>query len=74
MEEILEDLNIADDIKEALLGKRNVLNEMIELAKAVEYSRWDEIDKFLIKYKINQKDFNSSYVNAIVWTNRIIYY
>ena len=74
MEEILDDLNIADDIKEALLGKRNVLNEMIELAKAVEYSRWDEIDKFLIKYKINQKDFNSSYVNAIVWTNRIIYY
>ena len=72
MEEILDDLNIADDIKEALLGKRNVLNEMIELAKAVEYSRWDEIDKFLIKYKINQKDFNSSYVNAIVWTQEIL--
>ncbi len=72
MEEILDDLNISDDIKEALLGKRNVLNEMIELAKAVEYSRWDEIDKFLIKYEINQKDFNSSYVNAIVWTQEIL--
>ena len=73
MEEILEDLNISDDIKDGLLGKENVLNEMIKLAKAIEYSEWREIDKILEKYRIKGRNFSSSYIKAIIWANQILY-
>jgi c-di-GMP-related signal transduction protein len=69
---ILEELAISDDIKNALAGKKNILYEMLQLVHSFENTNWSEIDSFLKKFKIHDKTFFKCYVQATEWADKII--
>ncbi len=74
MDEILQEMPIAEDIKDALSGKKNLLFEALELSKFLEYTMWEEVDKFIDKYKIDTTYLFKSYTDAMDWAENILSY
>ena len=72
MNEILLDMPISDDVKEALTGKENLFYDMLNLSKYLEYTKWDDVDKLIEKYNISLSNLFNCYSEAIEWTDKIM--
>src|SRR5690625_2879604 len=59
MDEILANLPLAEHVEDALLGEKNELYEVLELALLVERAEWSELDNNLLANKIEQGELTS---------------
>jgi len=71
MEAILTPLNINQEIKDALLGKEGVLNNLVKLAEAVEISDWTKVDQLTKIMGITESQVINSSVESTLWADEI---
>ena len=72
MEVVLNELPIANDIKEALLGKANTLYRVCELIFAYERGDWDGFSMAAKALNLNEAAFPQLYTSSVTWANQIM--
>ncbi|SFD32963.1 EAL and HDOD domain-containing protein [Pseudoalteromonas denitrificans] len=69
MEDILLTLPISDNIKDALLGKNNILLNILEVEKAYEKASWWAMKKACEKLNLDEDSLAKYYTESISWAN-----
>jgi EAL and modified HD-GYP domain-containing signal transduction protein len=71
MEEILEDLPIQTQIKEALLGKPNLFRIVLDLTISYEKANWMDFPFLASQLGIEESEIPELYSDSIEWADRI---
>ena len=71
-EELLDEIPVADKIRESLLNDDGPYSDVLEFFKNYEYANWDEITKFAVKNGISNETINDAYIKAVKWTTDLI--
>jgi len=71
-EEMLDEIPVADKIRESLLGDDGPYSELLELYKNYEHANWDEVSRFSEKYGISCESINYAYIKSVKWCNGLI--
>lgn len=70
MEDVLKDLPVADDLKDALQGKENSLSPFLLVMAAYEQVDWVAVDIQACTLSMNPKDLAILFFQAIEWTEK----
>lgn len=68
--DMLKDIPIDTDIKEALLGEENPIYDVFSCAVAYERGNWGELSEIIIKLKIDERILPKLYYKSIEWGNQ----
>lgn len=68
MEKLIPHLPLSDEVKDALLGNKNLLFFHLELVKSYELGSWYNMDKYANVVGINQDFLPAMYKNATKWS------
>ncbi len=71
IDEILSEIQVEEDIHEALIGEPGPLNNILELVKAMEKGEWDSLADNAEKLGIDEQLLPAAYVDAVKWTQDI---
>ena len=71
LEDLLDELPIAQEIKDGLLGKGGIYTDIIDLITAYEKGKWEKINNCCKKRCLKDDDISESYLQAIEWSNNI---
>jgi EAL and modified HD-GYP domain-containing signal transduction protein len=71
--DILQNLPIADDIKDALSGKDGQLRRIYELVVAYEEANWDKVLELTRKTGVADKDAPILYRRAVNWADNVFF-
>ncbi len=66
MEDIISQLPLSSELKEALLNKSGKIGEALKCCIAIEHADWDNV----IFSKLTQDKIQTAYFNAVVWSNQ----
>jgi len=72
MEEILSDLPILDEVKQALLGARNVIRDILDLIIAYETGNWSVLSRLASELKLPELDIPDLYMNSLQSTDKML--
>jgi EAL and modified HD-GYP domain-containing signal transduction protein len=72
MEDVLKEIAIRADIRDALLGERNSLREVFDLALSYEMGAWDGIDEAAARLGIGADAISESFIQAVGWAQGIL--
>lgn len=67
MEDALELVMVADEIRDALIWKRGPLNPVLELMANYETAEWEDVFRQLLLAKIDVKPVSDAYEEALRW-------
>ncbi len=70
MAEVLADLPLNEDIKDALLGKKNDLYLVLQLVTKYEKGHWEEVSELTASLNLDSSKVLPNYLNAIKWANQ----
>jgi len=68
MEEVLEQIAIADDTREGLLHRSGPIGTVLTLIQAVERGRWEEADWM----GLTVSQINAAYLEALSWSESVL--
>lgn len=63
--EILNELPISEDVKDALSGKENILGNLLELVTKYEKGKWEEVNMIIKKIQLDAEGVSNCYLQAI---------
>ncbi|KMT63938.1 EAL and HDOD domain-containing protein [Catenovulum maritimum] len=69
IESIMEKLPLAEEIKNALMGKPGVLFDYLSLIQHYEKAEWDEANKIMQTHELNAEKVPDFYHKSIQWAN-----
>ncbi len=69
MSDLLGDIPIADDVKEALLGEQNNFRQLLDFVSNYENGNWEEIYNHLVTYKLDRESVIRLYLECVVYTD-----
>jgi len=69
MQTVLTDLPIADDVKQALLGRDNPLRDVFGLVLSYERAEWTKTSVYANKLRVNEKELPEIFLDSINWAN-----
>lgn len=72
MQEVLTEMPLADDLREALLGKPNAPRSILEVVMAYERARWDDIKGSEESYILQSETLPGIYYNALSWAEQMM--
>ena len=72
MEDVLKEIAIVGEIRDALLGKDNSLREVFDLALTYETGSWDRLDKMVARLGITPEDLPEIFIQAVDWARGIL--
>ncbi|WP_155241955.1 hypothetical protein [Clostridium pasteurianum] len=68
--EILEDISVPSEVKNALTGKEiNIYSKLLEVIVSYENGEWDKCMSILSYFNLDREELINSYVEAISWVN-----
>jgi len=70
MEEVVKDLPIIDEIKDALLGKPNIYRKVLNLFLFYEQMEWEKVIEICVEIKIDPNKIFDYYMESISWANK----
>jgi c-di-GMP-related signal transduction protein len=73
MPDMLKEITIHQEIRDALMGKANKLREIFEFALNHERGRWHEIGSSAARLGIQEDLIPGLYVAAVAWARQILY-
>lgn len=73
MEEIVATLPLEEHVEKALLGERNELNKVLEIALLVEKGKWSELDENPLANRIEQGMLTTLYIRSLKWVMEMNY-
>lgn len=71
MREILPQLALADEIKEALTGKENRFKHILDLVLAYERGEWDDFSRLSERTDFSESEMPKIYNDGLKWTEQI---
>ncbi|MBE6048213.1 MAG: HDOD domain-containing protein [Clostridium sp.] len=72
MEDIIGDVPLSEDIKEALLGADNMMGNILKLVRAYENMHVDEVDELCKKLAYDKNLLVQQYIKAVEYLNSFI--
>jgi c-di-GMP-related signal transduction protein len=72
MDEAVKVLPFSDELKEALLGSKNLYGESLALMQALENGDWETFSTSCEKLEISEEDSINCYSQAIEWSRYIV--
>jgi len=72
MPDVLREITIHQEIRDALMGKANKLREIFEFALNYERGRWEEIGPAAAQLGIQEDVIPALYVEAVEWARQIL--
>jgi c-di-GMP-related signal transduction protein len=72
MPDVLREITIHQEIRDALMGKANKLRAIFEFALNYERGRWDEIGPAAARLGIQEEVIPALYVAAVEWARQIL--
>ena len=66
--EILKEIPIADEIKDALLGEQNRLRDVYEFAVICEKGDWEKLPELTVRLGIQEARAYQLYLDALKWS------
>ena len=70
LKEILNELPLAADVKDALLGEGNILGDMKQLIGFYELGDWANFSAAVAKFKLNEDRVPQLYADAVQWADK----
>jgi EAL and modified HD-GYP domain-containing signal transduction protein len=70
--DILSDVPVSDDIKEALLGRPNLLHEVYESTLAYEQGDWERLKNLATHLGIDEAELPVRYLGAVEWSRAVL--
>ncbi len=70
-QEILEEIYLAQEVKDALLGKKNILSDILNLVISWEERKNEDLLYYMEKLKLKEEDVEETYWNALKWASSI---
>ncbi len=71
--EILNELPIATEIKDALLGRPTLLGLVYKLVTAYEQANWEEISELAAKINLPEEEIPALYAESVSWADQFFY-
>jgi EAL and modified HD-GYP domain-containing signal transduction protein len=71
MEKVVKRLNLADELREALVERRRPLGRLILLCEALEQADFDQVDAIAAELLLSQEDVMTAQHEALSWSQRI---
>ena len=71
MDEILEELPLSDNIKDALLNGEGPFSNIFNLVLVYEKSEWDKVSEYAEVLNIDQSKIPELYIKSLEWTNQL---
>lgn len=65
IDNILSDLPISNNVKDALLGKDNILSDLLKLIIEYEKGNWEEVNELSDKLELDEEYTSECYIEAI---------
>ena len=72
LSEILDELPVDDDVKEALMGRAGIFRNTYNLVVAYETGDWDTVSRYSKMLKIPEKRLPALHVNSLSWAREIM--
>jgi len=72
MQDILTELPIAKELKDALLGEPNIFHDLLLLVVSYEKGFWEELPVHARKLSIRQEDLPEMYMDAVTWSHKML--
>jgi EAL and modified HD-GYP domain-containing signal transduction protein len=72
MEEIICDLPLTSDVKDALLGRENEIRQVLDFILCFEVANWNHVDE-LLSFKLEKEVIMSNYIKALKWVSNLEY-
>lgn len=71
MEDVIKDLPISDDVKDALMGVDNIFRKAFDIIISYEEGKWDKVDKATSKINISELKYPRYYLESVEWANKV---
>jgi len=71
LEEIIMQLPLANDVKDALLGKDNYLSKILNTILSYEKGEWNTFSEISLQIKLEHEKAVELYMEALSWANQI---
>ena len=71
MDEILEELPLSDNIKDALLSRVGPFSNIFNLVLVYEKSEWNKVSEYAEELNIDQSKIPDLYIKSLEWTNQL---
>jgi EAL and modified HD-GYP domain-containing signal transduction protein len=69
---VLKEVAIREEIRDALLGKKNPLREVFETALMYETGSWDEVDRAAARLGIDEHVIPAIFLQAVDWAKGLM--
>ncbi|NMB43165.1 MAG: hypothetical protein GX995_03415 [Clostridiales bacterium] len=73
MRSVMDELPLAKDVKDALLGKNNDIKKMLDSVISYEELELDEEALYIIDPKLTIDIYTNKYLEALAWVNDLSY-
>lgn len=72
MDTILDELPLAPDIKQALLGEPNQVSQVLEMARAYEKANWSRVEQIAVDFAQQEERVASAYCRAVAMADIVL--
>lgn len=72
MPDVLKEIAIRDDIRDALLGKTNKLRDIFDFVRNYERGCWEEISSSAARLGIQEDAISALYIEAVEWARQML--
>jgi EAL and modified HD-GYP domain-containing signal transduction protein len=69
LEEVLDQIGLEDDVKQALLNQQGFLGDLLVLAEKMEHSKFEEAEKLLQRIGTSSRDLNRTQRETLRWVH-----
>ncbi|MCL2820237.1 MAG: diguanylate cyclase [Oscillospiraceae bacterium] len=70
-EKLLEDIPVADEIRESLLSRHGVYSDLLRFYENYEYANWEAVSQFVDENHLDASFVNDAYIAAVKWYNEL---
>ena len=71
-EQVLEEIPVADQIRQSLLTKTGVYSELLRFFENYECANWDAVSQFAEENNMSASDINNAYISSVKWYNDLV--
>ncbi|MCL2661814.1 MAG: diguanylate cyclase [Oscillospiraceae bacterium] len=68
-EQMLEDIPVAEDIRDSLLSRHGVYSDLLRFYENYEYANWEAVSQFVEENQLDPTMVNDAYITAVKWYN-----
>jgi len=73
LSDLLEELPVAVEIKEALLERPTILGAVYKLAVNYERANWEEVSRLIEQLNLQEQELPLLYGQAVSWTDQLFH-